>query len=184
MALKYPSEWKFEGIGFPITNEAYRQLFELILKVAKGDDNPKGVIEQFKVGFGATSASSSYDWAVNDLGTVMENDLSNAAAFVEAYWTSIVALSNDGVSVPSAKVINDILHNHNVPLTIDPPNLLLQGDDSILIEEQEEEVGINNSYSVPNYRLGDKLGEGGFGTVYSAKRVTRIAEFGRLPNLS
>jgi hypothetical protein len=175
MALQYPSEWKFEGVGFSISDEAYNNLYDLILKVSTGAEEPQWVIEKFKSGFGAIGSSSSFDWAITDLSSVMLGARTNAAAFIDAYWSTMEAIKEYGIAVPSVNHINDVLHQHDVPLTISPPHLVLEGVDSILMDEGD--AGTSNSYAASNYRLGEKLGEGGYGVVYRAKRVTAVAEF-------
>jgi serine/threonine protein kinase len=176
MALQYPSEWKFEGIGFSISAEAYNKLFTTILKIASGTANPQHVIETFKSAFGGSGTSSSHDWAVSDLSGVMTAELNNAAAFVDAYWSAITILKEQSIRVPSAKFINEILHNNGVPLLINPPHLVL-GDNDVVLLKNETDTDPSDNPTLAKYKLGDKLGEGGFGTVYRAKKVTTIAEF-------
>ena len=59
MNLKYPSQWKFDGVGFEISNEADADFFEMIKTIARGNDNPKRIFETFKTAFGVESSSTS-----------------------------------------------------------------------------------------------------------------------------
>jgi len=67
MPLRYPAEWKFDGIGFAMPREADLEFFQLVQKIATGHSKPQMIFEAFKFAFGAPAHSSSASWAESDL---------------------------------------------------------------------------------------------------------------------
>jgi hypothetical protein len=86
LALEYPGEWKFEGVGFGIPPDATGEFLNLILEIA---GESKDAVEDFKSAFGSTSSSSDFGWAVTDLSNVVNSRASNAAVFVDSLWSGI-----------------------------------------------------------------------------------------------
>ena len=115
MGLNYPAEWKFEGVGFSLPQAATSEFLGLLFKI---DGGSQDVVEDFKAAFGASSWSSSYDWATSDLARTVESSAANAAAFVDSFWNCIERAQARGLPVPSVSFINKILAKHGVPLVL------------------------------------------------------------------
>jgi serine/threonine protein kinase len=175
MTLNYPAEWKFGGIGFPIPDDAHHELIEIIHLISRGTSDAWHVFETFKSAYGVTSSSSSSDWAVTDLISVMDAGVGNAATYIDSYWQAITILKGEGIQVPDAEFINQILRKHGVPLTINPPNLERAASDASLIPYTDAEAS-GTSTLIP-YELVERIGGGGFGTVYRAIKKTSAGEF-------
>lgn len=172
MALEYPGEWKFEGVGFGVPPEGVRDFIKLMLDVA-GDS--KDALEDFKSAFGRTDSSSDFGFAVTDLRTAVNSRASNAAVFVESLWSGIESAAASGLKVPSAKVINTILGKHAIPLKLDPPRLILEDGDAVLVEGTANSS--DSDHASPLFVLGERIGSGGYGVVYRATRTTAVGEF-------
>ena len=151
MSLKYPGEWKFEGIGFSIPIEAVREFQDLIVQIADGSQD---IIERFKAAFGVDMYSTSYDWAVTDLyEKALTSKSDNAAVFVDTLWKGIETVKSQGVPVPSNNKINQILAKHNIPLKIMPPDLIRVADTAIV--DAATATDNKTSYRVyPHVRFG------------------------------
>ncbi len=175
MTLNYPAEWKFGGIGFPIPDDAHHALIEIIHRISRGTSDAWHVFETFKTAYGVTSTSSSSDWAVTDLIRIMDAEVGNAATYIDSYWQAITVLNGEGIQVPDAGFINQILRKHDVPLTINPPNLERASSDASLIPYTDVETSGNSTLN--SYELGERIGSGGFGTVFRAIKKTSVAEF-------
>jgi hypothetical protein len=173
LGLKYPGEWKFEGVGFGIPDRAVGDFIELITDIADGSQS---VVEDFKSAFGWTGYSSSYDWAVSDMIRALESKSSNAAAFVDNLWKGIEAAKADDLQVPSHGAVNRILEKHSIPLKIVPPNLILTKD-SAIVDAASMAKGDLGSEAVSMFALGEKIGGGGYGVVYKATRSTAVFDF-------
>lgn len=173
MALQYPAEWKFEGIGFAMPEAAVTEFLELLLSIGEGS---QAVLEEFKIAFGGSAWSSSYDWAVSDLSRLVDSRKPNAALFVDSLWKSIEQANTQQLSVPSAKVINNILAKHGLPLSVEPPHLRLTKDLAVVVTS---DVSTTDSPSGPvaTFVLRGEIGRGGYGVVYRATRTTAIDEF-------
>jgi len=92
VALEYPGEWKFEGVGFGVPPAAVREVFELVLEIS---GESKSAVEDFKSAFGSVSSSSSFDWAVSDLDSAIKSRASNAATFVDGLWSGIESAKSE-----------------------------------------------------------------------------------------
>ena len=114
MSLQYPGDWKFEGVGFGVPDPAIADVLELIEKIATGK---KHILELFKSAFGGHGNSSGYGWALSDLRDLLGGKSDNAAEFVDCLWSGIEMAKAHEVSVPKAKVVNQLLESHNLPLT-------------------------------------------------------------------
>ena len=90
MNLIYPGEWKFDGVGFEVSNEADSEFFEMIKTIAHGNDNQKRIFETFKTAFGVESSSSSTSFAEYDLSVAMGEATSNAALYIASFWDGLV----------------------------------------------------------------------------------------------
>jgi hypothetical protein len=173
MALEYPDAWKFEGVGFGVPPNAVSDFISLMTDIADGSQD---AVEDFKSAFGGVSSSSSFDWAVNDLHSLVNSRSSNAATFIENLWSGIEYAKAGGLKVPAPKVVNKLLEKHGIPLRLDPPKLVLAEGDAI-IASSTASAGASTSAPVPLFALGDKIGEGGYGVVYKATRATAVSEF-------
>ena len=171
MSLQYPGSWKFEGIGFGVPDPAIEEVLELIQKIAT---SRKSVIELFKSAFGGESNSSDYGWAVSDLRSLLQEKSENAAEFVDCLWSGIEIAKARDVSVPEAKVVNELLVSHDIPLTIEPPNLQSRSRVDIR-DDAETQSEIDPEVAGQSYVLGERIGGGGYGEVYRATRSTDIA---------
>ena len=173
MGLRYPDDWKFEGIGFGVPDPAVEDVLELIEKIATGE---KWVLELFKSAFGGGSNSSDYGWAVSDLRDLVYGKSDNAAEFVDCLWNGIEIAKARDVSVPRVNVVNQLLKSHDIPLAIKPPNLKstshvdIRNDGETLSETDPRATG-------QSYVLEELIGSGGYGEVYRATRSTDIAGF-------
>jgi predicted Ser/Thr protein kinase len=171
LALKYPGEWKFEGVGFGIPDAALSEFADLAEKIA-GDS--QRIVEIFKSAFGHGGTSSSFGFAVYDLREgAMEGKKDNAAEFVDCFWRGIEK-AKELVEVPSPKAVNAILQKHDIPLRIELPNLVLVGDTVIVDAAQSPEA---KSDVASRYVLGEQIGRGGYGIVYKATKSTVVADF-------
>ena len=173
MGLKYPGEWKFEGVGFGIPREAVNDFIELILNTSDGS---KEVVEDFKAAFGGSGFSSSYDWAVSDMCAAVSAKSSNAVSFVDSLWKGVEEAKAQDRQVPSDRAINQILAKHDIPLKIVPPNLLLTKH-STIVDVTSVSKGDLGSAVVPTFVLGEKIGSGGYGVVYKATKSTVVFDF-------
>ena len=173
MSLHYPNSWKFEGIGFGMPDQAIEEVMELLEKIATGK---KDTLELFKSTFGGASDSSSCGWAVSDLRHLLDKRSGNAAEFVDCLWNAIETADASGVSVPSAKVVNNLLKSHDVPLTIEPPNL--RSTNRVHIRENAETHSETDSDVIgQSYVPLERIGGGAYGEVYRATRSTDVAGF-------
>ena len=175
MPLEYPGEWKFDGLNERIPGEAISDFHEVILKIASGSSQRWNIIERFKSAFGRSGSSSTESWAESDLYSAMSDYANNAALFVDALWSGIENVEKQ-VGVPSFAYINKLLSQHEIPLIINPPKLVLKrGDASVVESEASNTTGGLDSGHV--YLKGDELGRGGYGIVYKVTRKTSVADF-------
>lgn len=169
MALKYPGDWKFSGVGFEVPPAAVAEFAGLLKMIADGS---KDRIESFKAAFGRNHRSSSLDYAVFDLKEAMEARASNAATFVDALWTCIEHAAGQGLVTPSYQHLNTRLAKHGIALELQPPRLRLVGGAEVVIDASDPDV-----IGTLGFSLGDRIGAGGYGTVYRATRSTSVSAF-------
>lgn len=151
-----------------LSDRAFDALLQLAIKLAASHKSPQAVLERFKRAFGGTAVSSSYSWAESDLQELMGEAKADAAAFVDSFWSVVDDLSKTGVSVPSAENLNAILKAYQVPLAVEPPNLVrTQGSAILLVQDSPQPTASSDFHG---YVLGPQIGRGGFGTVYRASR--------------
>lgn len=172
MSLKYPKEWKFEGFEHAIPNDAHRDFIELIDIMAEGEERPGDIYEIFKTAYGHTSASSDSSWANTDMNRAIRSAMGNAARYVAAFYAGMEAVKKSGIDIPSVKKLNEILIAHDVPLVIEPPDLKLREGDIHFVEEDDSEEVLPLGFV-----LGERIGIGGFGTVYKVTRKTKLGEY-------
>jgi hypothetical protein len=172
MALRYPGEWKFDGVGFGVPPDAVDDFARLLLKTA---GNSKDLIERFKRSFGRMQTSSSWEWAVQDLESGMRDQAENAAAFVDAVWECIEAAKESGVTVPTPSTVNRMLVTHHIALRLEPPDLKLTIAGSVT-DGPPASSSADSGHQLP-FVLGEEIGRGGYGTVYKATRTTNVATF-------
>ncbi|MBK6687290.1 MAG: hypothetical protein IPG45_22665 [Deltaproteobacteria bacterium] len=139
MGLSYPEKWRFEGSGIVLSDRALDALLQLAIKLAASHKSPQAVLERFKRAFGGTAVSSSYSWAESDLEELMGEAKADAAAFADSFWSVVDDLSKTGVSVPSAENLNAVLKAYQVPLAVEPPNLVrTQGSTILLVQDSPQ----------------------------------------------
>lgn len=172
MPLKYPDEWKFDGFDYAIPAPAHREFRTLVGTIAEGTDRPKGIFEDFKTAFGATSSSSDLSWAESDLERAMESARDNAARYTAAFYAGLESVGARGISVPNAERINRILADHDVPLTIEGDTLVLTSGDIAFAPAGDPEKP-----SPTAFVRGQVIGKGGFGLVYRITRKTKVGDY-------
>ncbi len=173
MPLNYPDDWKFEGVGVGISDSAIGKFMELILEIADGS---KDVLETFKKSFGDKVLSNSFEFAVHDVERAMRPHTSNAAVFIERFWTGVEAAKTLGAKVPSPRFINEFLGKHQIPLRLEPPQLVMISGDAVIIDGGGN-VAASSGPSTSLFVTGETIGAGGYGVVYKASRATAISEF-------
>lgn len=173
MGLQYPGNWKFEGVGFGVPDQAIEDVLKLIEKTATGE---KYILELFKSAFGGESDSSNYGWAVTDLRHRLDEKSDNAAEFVDCLWSGIETVATHDVPIPSAKVVNKLLESHDIPLTIEPPHLKLRNLVDIR-DDADPHSEIAPDVAGQSYVLRQRIGGGGYGEVHRATRRTDVAGF-------
>jgi hypothetical protein len=121
VALQYPGEWKFEGVGYEIPRDAISDFVDLLVDIA---EKSKAAVERFKTAFGDSALSTGLDWAITDLRRAMDSRSSNAAAFLDTLWSCIEDGNARGLKVPPHRTVNRILEKYQVPLRIEPPDVV------------------------------------------------------------
>lgn len=128
--LKFSSSWRYDSPG-AIPVQVYSDFLEIIGKIARGEQK---ILEHFKRHFasasGVTSSwSSNASWADTDLQNYMDQASGNAPLFIEAFWDACEELREDKDSAaPDLQLINRILARHQTRFKIEPPNLLIVGN--------------------------------------------------------
>lgn len=102
-----------------------REFLDVVDRISS-QGNRWEMLEHFKSHFGASSRSSSEDWAQSDLIGAMEHTAQNAPLFIEAFVNGCDVLRNrpDGWYAPDAAYLNTVLARHNVGYEIRPPDLI------------------------------------------------------------
>ena len=100
----------------------------------------------------------------------------NAAEFVDCLWSGIEIAKARDVSVPNAKVVNQLLESHDVPLTIEPPNLKSTSQIEIR-DDAEIRSETNPDIAGQSYVLLGRIGGRRFRRGLPATRSTDIAGF-------
>jgi len=180
IALRYPADWRF-GLG-PNTElplPAVRALAKLVIKISAVADDKQSIIEIFKEEIASAngdtaSQSSSLDWAESDLHRIMEEAATNAATFLDGFWSAIQRLHGLGIACPGEAVINKELATYEVPLAIKHPHLVAVSVDAFV--DSGEDDGEARA-GATRYRLGEVLGQGGYGVVHVATRETSFGTF-------
>lgn len=175
MGLTFPSAWKFEGVGFGISNEALIEFEGLIQKIATGVDDSQDIFETFKSAFGNQSTSSGASWAETDLWRTMAESTDNAATFVDSFWQAVEFLQKKDIPVPSQSKVNAVLKKHQIPLVVDPPELRLSSGDAVFSAGGQEGIPSVSDQSV--FTKHEVIGQGGFGIVYRVTKTTSVGEF-------
>lgn len=172
MGLNFPDEWRFnEGLG-RMPQAAFGELIGLVEKVAAQAPSSKAVYEIFKARFGSSSMSSTESWAHSDMVDAMSGGDRNVPEFLEAYWSAMEDVSDD-VATPSAERINGVLRKHGVGYALYPPRLV-QEINPVIATADEPVAPVAN---LAGYIIGERLGGGAFGEVFTATRRTPFCEF-------
>lgn len=145
---------------------------KLIDMMVEDAADPQEVYEEFKSAYGVNSRSSGASWAETDMYSAMDAMSENAARYVNAFYVGLETMTRLGIAVPPIKKINKILADNDVPLVIDPPNLLLKEGDIELVEDDASEEAKGTSFV-----KGPVIGRGGFGVVYQITRKTKIGDY-------
>lgn len=172
--LEYPPDWKFEPPAIEMPSQAHWEFLALVGKIASGQ-SAYSVFQTFKEHFGASDSSSNVSYAEQDMGQAMGGDLDDAVGYVARYWSAMEELREHDVPIPAPRVLNAILRKYDVPLVIEPPVLRLANADAVLMAQAAS--GPAGPSRADRLIRGEKIGEGGFGTVYEATRTTSVATF-------
>jgi len=171
--LGLPGDSKFEGIGFDIPIGAVNDFFDLLEKIAGGS---KSQIESFQISFGGVGQSSNYSWATSDLQDSMRDRSNDAAFFMDSLWLALRTSENAGAQVPPYSTLNKILQKYQIPLNISEEGNLEQTNvDTIIVADHDQEGDFEEN--IQRLKIGDKLGQGGYGVVFRATRSTSVSEF-------
>jgi hypothetical protein len=173
MPLEYPSEWKFEPPAITIPVPAHQAVLALIEQIAAGQ-SAYLVFQTVKEHFGGMGASASASWAQTDMAREMVGLLEDGVGYVARLWSALEELRERDVPIPEARVLNKILHSHEIPLVVEPPSLRLRGADAVVVTPAN---GAPPPPRPDRFVLGERIGAGGFGTVYHATRATSVAPF-------
>lgn len=147
--LKFKGSWRFEPpedgnyYNKTIPDDAVEEFIDIVMRLSTQGERRK-IIEHFKGYFckavGTTHVwSTTESWAETDLIDYMRRAAGNAPLFIEALYDAGIALQEnypDYVTV-DAKLINQILHKHNVGYEVSPPDLLIREKSSSVIEVAE-----------------------------------------------
>ena len=174
MPLEYPAEWKFEPLGIQVSLPAHQAFEELVRLIAKGQ-SAYDVYQTFKKHFGDQSQSTNASWALTDMERVMGRSVGDAVNYVAQFWSAMEELHEKGVPIPETRILNRILAEHAVPLVIEPPVLRRSAVDATVAPIKE--VLADAPTHTDRFVLGERIGQGGFGTVYRATRTTSVASF-------
>ena len=180
VSLRYPSQWRFDGGPIPsLSTQAVGALYTLAIQVSGSAPDQQEALEVFKQQVAAAAGiashpSSGLSWAQSDLDRTLTEARGNAATFLDGYWSAIESLHDDGLSCPSAEIVNAILAKHEVPLRVEPPSLLLV-DTRVLVQDSLEES--RGRPTVLAYSVHEQIGAGGNGTVHRATRETAAGQF-------
>lgn len=144
--LKFEGAWRFESPG-RIPYGVISDFFDLIRKITTQGSTQR-ILEHFKSYFasaaGSTSSwSSSADWAETDLSTHMEEAAANAPLFIEAFYEACEVLRAKGIEVPSVRVINNTLSEHEAGFQVQPPNLVSLNPDVAPVEAPQVPSSLN-----------------------------------------
>lgn len=172
MPLKYPPEWKFDGFVHKMPIEAHREFVKLIGSMVRGTDSAREVYEEFKEAFGWSGPSTDTGWAETDMNTAMRGEMDNAVLYVVSFYAGMKAVEERRIDVPPVKKLNQILSDHDVPLIIEPPHLLLREGDIDFVPEDVREEALSAAFV-----QGPEIGYGTFGRVYKVTRKTRVGEY-------
>ena len=157
-----------------IPSAAHYAFLDLVRRIAKGQ-SAYLVFETFKEHFGVQSRSTDASWAETDMERALGGAVDNAVAYVAQFWSAMEALQEREVPVPDARVLNKVLRQHAVPLVIEPPVLRRNGVDAVVAP-----AGVALSAApthTDRFVLGERIGQGGFGTVYRATRQNSVTSF-------
>jgi hypothetical protein len=175
MALNYPHEWRFEDEDFSAPAELVDELCEIVKKIAAGTGHPQDVVEGFKLAFGAEHRSTNLRFAYADLVNIMYDSAKNGAVFAEIFWTEVESLGERGIPVPTFSQINRLFDNRQFCYRLDPPKLVRYLADADILETNTRASSPTPSKMA--YRILRRVGSGGFGTVFVARRSTNVADF-------
>lgn len=170
MGLKLQNEWRFDPDAPPMPQRAVGAFIQVFDKIAASAEHPKGVFETVKSRFGNPGNSSTESFAQSDMCDAMQSFANNAALFIDSAWTALEEFKGDGLGTPTVEQVNKLLATHGAGYTIDLPHL-------------RKTTSITASTSTPapkgqhTYVLGERIGGGGYGEVYRAKRDAGIAVF-------
>jgi hypothetical protein len=156
VGLEYSDVWKFEGCEIAIPDQAVRDFYDLVGKIAGDNQN---VVEGFTRTFGDSTTSSEYSWALTDLSNLFIKEQVNAALFIDKFWNGICRAKELGASVPNATTVNKILSTHNVPLQIQVTSLIEASAGIIDPSTVSSSTGITLAYT-----LKEELGRGILGS--------------------
>ena len=103
----------------------------------------------------------------------MRTQANNAPIFVDIYWACIELAEKRGLKTPGADLINEMMANHEIPYFIDLPNRQLVSHSTTEIRDSHKDNTTQNFA----YKKIELIGQGGYGSVFRASRITSVGEF-------
>jgi predicted nucleotide-binding protein len=118
VTLEYPSDWKFDDLEIKPQPALLDELTELAIRIATSSDQPKAILESFKLKFGEPSHSSSTHYAGIDFRTAVQNFSGSIVEFIDTYWGCLEFAASVGAKVPSDEQFSRLLAKHKIPYVV------------------------------------------------------------------
>lgn len=145
-----PSAWRYQSPGaMPLA--AVNAFNDLVHTIAGQSDSSWAIFELFKARFsGGYSRSSNESWAISDLQSAMSAAADNAPVFIDAFWNGCeqVQSAYQGIGLPGADVVNQLLYEHGVPYEVRPPALLARHPQTAIAVHAHEETLDERAYTL------------------------------------
>jgi len=118
VTLEYPSDWKFDDLDIKPQAALLDELTELAIRIATSSDQPKAILESFKLKFGQPSHSSSTHYAGIDFREAVQNFSGSIVEFIDTYWGCLESAARVGGKVPSDEQFSKLLAKHKIPYVV------------------------------------------------------------------
>lgn len=145
-----PTEWRYGSPG-EMPPAAVHAFNSLVHTIAGQTDSSWSVFELFKAKFsGGFSTSSSESWAIGDLHGIMMSAAGNAPVFIAAFWSGCAQVQErfPTVGLPDASIVNQILHEHQLPYELRPPQLLPRHPQTPIVVQAPEQSMNARAYAL------------------------------------
>jgi len=156
MSLIFPGKWRYKPpindqyITERIPDNAITDFIKIITSVATQGKRQE-LLEHYKGYFCRACGTAHFfstdeGWSETDLCTFARQAAENAPLFIEAFYDASQSLNIDGSSsfVPDVEIINNILAQHKIGYSINPPRLELMPSDEKIIPIDEPSKTIND----------------------------------------